>query len=281
MEGYKTTGEKVFVKKYKTPDNLFDPDNAEYISINENTGEKEFVFYKTLERALLPRWTHNETRNGEILSYHPNGQIDVKQIKSNNKNTFFATYYDNGKIKTICEHWLFGYTYGDSYEYYPDGKKKRICLRPNGNFGGIKEYFPNGKLKSCQMGNYYIEFFENNNFKWFIETDPKNDYYTICNVMWDEIGNIKFGIFGIGNNEFLEIDYEKDKLIQKFIKNRYEDEPKIYFVKDGKKVEHSLFENIYYFNKINSYENYLPKINIPNIDWNNYIVDTGIRCAEI
>jgi hypothetical protein len=302
MEGYNKFGEKVFVEKYKIPDNLYDPDNAEYIALNKKTYEEEYVFYKKLERALLPKWTHNNKKNGEILEYHPNGRIRVKMEKINNQITFFATYYDNGNIESICKEWKNGFTFGDSYEYYADRKVRRVCLRPNGNFGGIKRYFPNGKLRSCNMGNYYIEFFENNRIKWFVETDPNNDYFSKCNIKWDEYGEISFAIIGIDNKDYLEFDFEDGKLLNKFIKGRYEFEPKLYFVKNGKKIEHSFLENIYYFTKINSYENYLPnysswmnsecsqivesyylkpKVNIPNIDWNNYVVDSGIRCAEI
>lgn len=63
MEGYKKkSGEKVFVEKYKIPDNLYDPDNAEYVALNKETGEEEYVFYKTLERALLLKWPHNVSK---------------------------------------------------------------------------------------------------------------------------------------------------------------------------------------------------------------------------
>jgi antitoxin component YwqK of YwqJK toxin-antitoxin module len=281
MEGYNNSGEKVFVEKYKIPDNLYDHNNAEYIALNNETYNEEYVFYKTLERALLPKLKHNKKVNGEILEYYPNGRIRVKMEKINNQITFFATYYDNGNIESICEEWRSGLTFGDSYEYYSDGKVRSVCLRPNGNFGGIKRYFPNGKLRSCNMGDYYIEWFENNRIKCFVETDPNNDYFSKCNIMWDEYGEISFAIIGIDDKDYLEFYFEDGKLLNKFIKGRYEFEPKLYFVKNGKKIEHSFLENIYYFTKINSYENYLPKVNIPNIDWNNYVVDSGICCAEI
>lgn len=176
---------------------------------------------------------------------------------------------------------MYGRTYGNTYKYYPDGTLETIFIRPNGNYGGVRKYFPNGKLRSCKMGNYYIEWHENDQLKWFVETDPDRDYYTVYNIMWDEYGRMSFGIFGIESNEYLEIIFNKGKIWEKFISSRYRDEPTVQFLKNGKRADQTLLASVIHFMKINTYENFIPEVSIPNIDWETYLADSGIPWRDL
>jgi antitoxin component YwqK of YwqJK toxin-antitoxin module len=283
MEGYKKkTGEKVFVENYKIPNNLIDPENAEYVALNKETGEEEYVFYKTLERALLIKWPYNVSETGEFVDYYLNGQVKVREKRENKKTIYFATYYENGNIKTKSEEWKNGWAYGNDYYYYPDGKIESIRIRLNGNFGGWKKYYPDGRLKFCEMGNYIIEFYENGKVKKYLEEEEEQKQnYVKYDLTYDEDGVIIKAVFGIENNKYLIYKFNQNTIVDKYIREKYSCEAFLYFIKDGEKVNHSLYNKIYYFNTIKMYKDFLPEVKIPYIDWENYIVDTGIPCMEI
>jgi hypothetical protein len=269
MEGYLKNGDKIFVKNYITPDNLYDPENAEYISLDQ---KEPVVFYKTEKRALLTDFPRGD------VSYHKNGRIKVKITRGKEKIVNFESYYEDGAIESKSNEWKDGYAYGNDYYYYPNGTIKDIRIRINGNFGGWKKYFPNGDLQYCRMGNYIIEFYENRKVKHYMKIINNNIKY---DIRWNNDGDIEMATFGIENDKYLVYKYTHNTLMQKYIEYKYTCEANLYYIKDGKEADNSFFKKLYYFNDLNSYKDFLPEIKIPDIDWETYLVDTGIPCQEI